>query len=81
MTAPARELSRAEAALPLPESRRVKLLALRPGFCKWPIGDPQDQGFCYCGADTGDVARVYCPTHRRLGTVPRAAQPTKGGAR
>lgn len=31
-------------------------------MCKWPIGDPQDAGFTYCGARAVGK-RPYCPTH------------------
>jgi len=77
--APARILTRAEAALPLPESRRVKLLKLRPGICKWPIGEIDSPDFCFCGADTAGPETVYCPTHRRLGITPRSIQ--EGGGK
>lgn len=49
----------------LPESRLLKIEQLQSGVCKWPIGDPHDPGFRYCGADC-DPARSYCQPHRRL---------------
>ncbi len=37
------------------------------GFCKWPIGDPEEGGFGYCGARAcvgkGDKVSPYCPSH------------------
>ena len=77
MTAPARTLTREEATLPLPESRRVTLVQLRPGICKWPLGAERDPASCFCGADTGDVALVYCPTHQLRAFTPRAALPPR----
>jgi len=68
---PARPLTREEAALPLPESRRMSILELRAGTCRWPIGDPGQQGFCYCGADTGHPVAPYCPTHKARAFVPK----------
>lgn len=77
MTAPARILTRDEAVLPLPESRRVKLVQLQPGLCKWPLGAERDAATCFCGADTGAVTRVYCPTHQLRAFTPRAALPAR----
>lgn len=77
MTAPARILTREEAWLPLPESRRVKFEALRAGLCKWPIGELQHHDFCFCGADTGDTARPYCATHQLRAVQPRPALPAR----
>ncbi len=68
---PARPLTRQEAALPLPESRRMSILELRAGTCRWPIGHPGSESFCYCGADTGHLAATYCPTHKALAFVPK----------
>jgi len=68
---PARPLTREEAALPLPESRRISILELRAGTCRWPIGHPGSENFCYCGADTGHPAATYCPTHKALAFVPK----------
>ena len=38
--------------------------------CHWPVGDPRDRAFAFCGRPAG--ARVYCPTHWRLGHVQRS---------
>ena len=35
------------------------------GMCKWPLGDPRDPGFLYCGAST-DEKHVYCVCHRAI---------------
>lgn len=35
------------------------------GMCKWPLGEPRDPGFLYCGAST-DEKHVYCVCHRRI---------------
>lgn len=57
---------------PLAGSRMIGLVALREGLCKWPIGDPRDLQFRFCGADC-NRGEVYCSGHRRLAYVPRAA--------
>lgn len=36
------------------------MLTLGPCMCKWPIGDPQDAGFTFCGRGTGGT---YCEEH------------------
>ena len=55
----------------VPMSRRVSIMELREGVCKWPLGDPMATDFVYCGADCG-VGSVYCSHHSRL-----AYQPTQ----
>lgn len=77
MTAPARTLTREEAMLPLPESRQVKLEQLRAGICRWPLGTWHEPASHFCGADTGDVTCVYCPTHQLRAVTPRAALPPR----
>jgi hypothetical protein len=37
-------------------------LALRPGVCRWPIGEPGEAGFHYCGAASVS-GRSYCRAH------------------
>lgn len=49
----------------LPESRLLSLFDLKLSTCRWPLGDPQQPGFAFCGADC-DPARSYCATHTLL---------------
>lgn len=35
------------------------------GACKWPLGDPREPSFLYCGAST-DEKHVYCVCHRAI---------------
>jgi GcrA cell cycle regulator len=35
--------------------------ALGPHHCRWPIGDPRDDGFSFCGRRA--EAGPYCPAH------------------
>ena len=55
----------------VPMSRRVSIMELREGVCKWPLGDPMSAEFVYCGADC-KVGTVYCSHHSTM-----AYQPTQ----
>jgi GcrA cell cycle regulator len=52
-------------------SRRVQIMELREGMCKWPMGDPQQQDFVYCGADSG-FGKTYCTHHANIAYQPAA---------
>jgi len=54
-----------EANEPLPESRLLALFDLKTTTCRWPLGDPQERSFVFCGADC-DPVRSYCPTHTQI---------------
>ena len=53
----------------LAASERVTLLDLRPGVCRFPIGDPLSEEFTFCGAKCS-AARSYCEEHHALSYVP-----------
>ncbi|MEO0607617.1 MAG: GcrA family cell cycle regulator [Pseudomonadota bacterium] len=38
--------------------------ALREAHCKWPIGEPGQPGFHFCGK-TSDEGSPYCDQHRQ----------------
>ena len=61
----ARSLSR---IVKSPISCRIKLVDLEPDMCKWPIGDPLDTDFCFCGGPQGD-RQPYCEEHAALAYV------------
>src|SRR5262245_11518 len=48
-------------ALPKLPMRRVTLMELRPQRCHWPVGEPGEPGFCFCGNATD--GRPYCAPH------------------
>ena len=56
-----------------PAAAAVALLG--PRGCRWPLGEPSDAGFAFCGA-----ARLlrgsYCALHARLA---RTGAPRRGG--
>lgn len=45
---------------------------LGPSDCKYPIGDPQKDGFGFC-AQEQDSGSVYCVFHHKLSVQPRPA--------
>lgn len=51
------------------EMRRLSLQELKRGQCHYPIGDPKDADFFFCGADT-DGTGPYCPQHYTIAHRP-----------
>lgn len=54
----------------IPMSRRVSIMELREGVCRWPLGDPLQADFAYCGADCG-AGKTYCEAHARVAFQPQ----------
>jgi GcrA cell cycle regulator len=54
----------------IPMSRRVSIMELREGVCRWPLGDPLHSDFAYCGADCS-AAKTYCEAHSRVAFQPQ----------
>ena len=55
---------------PIPElhvvsSEKVTILNLTEHTCKWPIGDPSDENFRFCGCKT-QAGSPYCEHHARI---------------
>ena len=44
---------------------KISLMQLRTNSCRWPLGDPQQAGFGYCGAATDGIA-AYCTIHKKI---------------
>lgn len=42
----------------------MKLIDLKENNCRWPIGDPKDKDFHFCGRRTGD-GKTYCQNHHK----------------
>ena len=61
-----------EPAAPLPkldpllmeDGKPANVLTLRENMCKFPIGDPAEPGFAFCGRNT--CASTYCADHARV---------------
>jgi len=41
---------------------KVGLMDLKLTTCRWPIGDPKDEDFCFCGKQT-ITGKPYCAQH------------------
>ena len=48
---------------------RISILQLSEKTCKWPIGDPGHDDFCFCGHKPRDSA-PYCEYHARIAYQP-----------
>ena len=44
---------------------RIGIMELKLNTCRWPIGDPTDEDFHFCGATTV-VGKPYCAEHCAL---------------
>ena len=53
----------------LPQGGRVTILHLSDKTCKWPIGDPGSEEFCFCGHGPRHGS-CYCEYHARLAYQP-----------
>lgn len=53
----------------VPISRRLELVQLTEKTCKWPMGDPLQEGFHFCGNDSGESS-PYCGYHAKLAFQP-----------
>ncbi|MCA0400065.1 MAG: GcrA cell cycle regulator [Proteobacteria bacterium] len=54
----------------IPMSKRISIMELREGVCRWPMGDPLQADFAYCGADCGG-GKTYCDAHARIAFQPQ----------
>jgi GcrA cell cycle regulator len=53
----------------VPISRRISIMELREGTCRWPLGDPLSPEFVFCGGDC-DVGKPYCTAHANVAFQP-----------
>ena len=57
---------RRDSFAPLAETVPVKFIDLRPGMCRWPIGDPQHfETLRFCGSSCSSDAS-YCTAHSAI---------------
>ena len=54
----------------IPETSRVTIMELRESMCKWPLGDPMNVDFRYCGAKAPLGGAPYCTTHAQIAYQP-----------
>ncbi|MFT6659137.1 GcrA family cell cycle regulator [Maritalea sp.] len=53
-----------EAEIFIPVEERISLMQLNETTCKWPIGDPLNDDFHFCGRDS-DEGKPYCEFHSK----------------
>jgi GcrA cell cycle regulator len=53
----------------LPNGDMVTVLTVKDSMCKWPIGDPADANFGFCGHGTAEGS-PYCAEHARVAFQP-----------
>jgi GcrA cell cycle regulator len=53
----------------LPKDGRITILHLSDKTCKWPIGDPGHEDFCFCGHKPREGS-PYCEYHARAAYQP-----------
>jgi GcrA cell cycle regulator len=72
---PAEEPAPARQAEVVPLHEGVSLLDLKASSCRWPLGDPAEEGFVFCGAKTAP-GETYCKCHAEV-AFPARAKPRK----
>ena len=67
---------------PVESMDRCSLLELAHGKCRWPINDPADEDFSFCGNDVA-AGMSYCAGHVRMAyrLTPRRRSEHRYGAR
>ena len=53
----------------------VRLMDLRPHSCRFPIGEPDADGYRFCGERK--AGRAYCSAHARIAYLPVAKRPDR----
>jgi GcrA cell cycle regulator len=53
----------------MPEGERIGILQLTEKTCRWPIGDPGADDFCFCGHEP-QANTPYCDYHASLAYQP-----------
>ena len=73
---PTERLPAPKEAQRLPSGEYATVLTLREGMCKWPIGDPADTEFRFCGRHSG-AGSAYCEAHAQLAYQPQSKRKRK----
>ncbi len=66
--------------LVIPEEERVDLVDLKEGQCRWPIGDPQEGDFHFCGKSKSESG-PYCDYHAEIAFQPLSRQSARNKAK
>ena len=51
------------------QGRKTTVLTINDRMCKWPIGDPADASFGFCGHGSAEGS-PYCAEHARVAFQP-----------
>lgn len=46
-------------------NKKIRLMDLKMNSCRWPLGDPKEEDFCFCGK-TCTTGKPYCPEHCKI---------------
>lgn len=63
--------------LPSQDVARISLAEMEARHCRWPVGDPRDRDFGYCGlqrVNPYDVRAPYCAIHRKRARASGASE-------
>lgn len=63
-------------AQPLPNGEYATVLTLKDSMCKWPIGDPADATFRFCGRKS-QPGHAYCDAHASMAYQPQQKRKRK----
>lgn len=77
---PEEEAARATLAEIEKIARKVSLLELTERTCKWPIGDPTDEDFAFCGLNCVP-GKPYCENHVAVAFQPMSSRRDRARAR
>ena len=50
------------------KTENIKLVDLDSHTCRWPLGDPRDDDFCFCGKKV-KAGQTYCDEHSAMAYV------------
>jgi len=59
--------------LVIPFNERASILTLKESMCRWPIGDPSEENFHFCGRKK-EGPMPYCEHHARMAYQPAQAR-------
>ena len=59
--------------------RRVSIMALQTGVCRWPLGEVGSDDFAFCG-NPSDRSAVYCPNHTLIAGGSQASKEARAAA-
>lgn len=55
------------------EETNIPLVKLDNHTCRWPLGDPRDDDFCFCGKHV-KTGQTYCEEHAAVAYVNKASK-------